>query len=65
MESIVENCVIYDPIESIIRSTIEQPHGQQIARDDLLKKIVDLKKIEPKELKKTRSPLTAEALKQL
>jgi hypothetical protein len=28
LEPLVSNCVIYDPIESIIRSTIEQPHGQ-------------------------------------
>ena len=62
---IVKNCVIYDPLESLIRSTIDMPNGQQIARDDLLKKIVDLKKIEPKDLKTTRAPLTAEALKQL
>jgi hypothetical protein len=65
LEPIVKNCVIYDPLESLIRSTIDMPNGQQIARDDLLKKIVDLKKIEPKELKTTRAPLTAEALKQL
>ena len=63
LEPIVNNCVIYDPMEQLIRSTIEMPNGQQIARDDLLYKIVNLKAIETKELEKTRSPLTAEALK--